>query len=407
MNVETRFAGEDAAPMSEFEEEERRRDRRRLFIIIGTVVGALVIVAAYFMFQGGAGESAGAAAGEDGPARVLPTVTVIVPGSQSISNTITASGTLDARRPMPVGVAGEGGQIARVLVDAGDWVGAGQVLATIESSVQSQQVGGAGASVEVARANLALAQANLDRSLQLVERGFISQADIDRLTAERDAQRARVNVAVATLNELRARAGRLAIRAPSAGLVLARNAEPGQVVSAGSSALFMLAQGGEMEMNAQVSESDLSRMSVGQQATITPVGTTESYEGQIWQLSPTIDSTSRQGTASIALSYQEGLRPGGFASAEIVSGSVDAPMLPESAVQSDSDGNYVYIINEDNIVERRDVVIGSVGTAGITIREGLRGNERVVRSAGAFLNPGDEVIPRRLSANSDSQEEGS
>ncbi|MEO1167521.1 MAG: efflux RND transporter periplasmic adaptor subunit [Pseudomonadota bacterium] len=402
MNIEQRFTGEEAAPMSEFEEEERRRDRRRRVIIIGTVVAALAIVAAYFLFAGGAGENAGPAAGEDGPARALPTVTVIVPGSQSISNTISASGTLAARRPMPVGVAGEGGQIARVLVDAGDWVGAGQVLATIESSVQSQQVSGAAAQLEVARANLALAQANLDRSLQLVERGFISQADIDRLTATRDAERARVNVSAAQLNELRARAGRLAIRAPSAGLVLARDAEPGQVVSAGSGALFMLAQGGEMEMNAQVSESDLSRMSVGQQATITPVGTADRFVGQIWQLSPTIDATSRQGRARIALPYQEGLRPGGFASAEIVSGSVDAPMLPESAVQSDSDGNYVYIINEDNIVERRDVTIGTVGTAGITIREGLRGNERVVRSAGAFLNPGDEVIPRRMSQEEES-----
>jgi HlyD family secretion protein len=402
MNIENSFTDEGSAPMSDFEFEERRNDRRRRFIIIGTVIGALAILAAYFMFLGGAGESAGGAAGEDGPARVLPTVTVIVPGSQAISNTISASGTLAARREMPIGVAGEGGQISRVLVDAGDWVGAGQVLATIESSVQSQQVNSAVAQVEVARSDLALAQAELDRALQLVARGFISQADIDRKTATRDAARARVNVAGAQLNELRARTGRLAIRAPAAGLVLERNVEPGQVVSAGSGALFVMAQGGEMEMNAQVSESDLARMSIGQTATITPVGTAETYEGQIWQLSPTIDPTSRQGTASIALAYQEGLRPGGFASAEIISGSVDAPQLPESAVQSDSQGNYVYIINEDNIVERRDVTIGAVGSVGITIREGLQGNERVVRSAGAFLNVGDEVIPQRRSEDDDS-----
>jgi HlyD family secretion protein len=400
MNIEQSFADGDSEPMNEFEIEERRADKRRRFIIIGTVVLALVILAAYFMFQGGAGENAGGAGGEGGPERVLPTVTVIVPGSESISNTISASGTLAARREMPVGVAGEGGQIARVLVDAGDWVGAGQVLATIESSVQSQQVNSAAAQVEVARSDLALAQAELDRAMQLVARGFISQADIDRKTATRDAARARVNVAGAQLNELRARAGRLAIRAPSAGLVLARNVEPGQVVSAGSGALFVLAQGGEMEMNAQVSESDLSRLSVGQSATITPVGTSETYTGQIWQLSPTIDPTSRQGTASIALSYQEGLRPGGFASAEIVSGSVDAPMLPESAVQSDDEGNYVYIVTEGNIVERRNITIGAVGSAGITVREGLQGNERVVRSAGAFLNEGDEVIPQRQSQES-------
>ena len=394
MNFEQSFADGVSEPMNEFEEEERRADKRRRFIIVGVVVAALAILIAYFMFQG-AGENAGAA-GEDGPARALPTVTVIVPGSQAISNVISATGSLAARREMPVGVAGEGGQISRVLVDAGDWVGAGQVLATIESSVQSQQVNSASAQVEVARSDLALAQAELDRALQLVARGFISQADIDRKTATRDAARARVNVAAAQLNELRARAGRLAIRAPAAGLVLARNVEPGQVVSSGSGALFVLAQGGEMEMNAQLSEADLSRLSVGQNATITPVGTSETYTGQIWQLSPTIDPQSRQGTASIALSYQEGLRPGGFASAEIVSGSVDAPMLPESAVQSDAEGNYVFIIDENNIVVRRAITIGEVSNAGITIRDGLSGNERVVQSAGAFINVGDEVIPRRV-----------
>lgn len=399
MNIEQNFADGVSEPMDEFELEERRADKRRRFIIIGVVVTALAIIAAYFMFQG-TGENAGAA-GEDGPARALPTVTVIVPGSESISNMITATGTLAARREMPVGVAGEGGQISRVLVDAGDWVGAGQVLATIESSVQSQQINSAAAQVEVSRSDLALAQAELDRALQLVARGFISQADIDRKTATRDAARARVNVAGAQLNELRARAGRLAIRAPAAGLVLARNVEPGQVVSAGSGALFVMAQGGEMELNAQLSEADLSRLSVGQNASITPVGTGETYTGQIWQISPTIDPQSRQGTASIALSYQEGLRPGGFASAAIVSGSVDAPMLPESAVQSDAEGNYVFIIDENNIVVRRAITIGEVSNAGITIREGLRGNERVVQSAGAFINVGDEVIPRRVTRGED------
>jgi RND family efflux transporter MFP subunit len=185
--------------------------------------------------------------------------------------------------------------------------------------------------------------------------------------------------------------------------VLERNAEPGQVVSAGSGTLFLLAQGGEMEMNARVSEGDLQRLSVGQQATVTPVGTTEGYQGQIWQLPPTIDPQSRQGTASIALSYREGLRPGGFASAAIVAGSINAPMLPESAVMSDEDGqNYVYIIDEANLVVRRDVEIGEVSNAGITIREGLRGSERVVLSAGAFLNVGDEVIPQRAATENGS-----
>lgn len=395
MNVEQSFDRETAGPISDFEEQDRNRiRRRRIFVGLGVLV--LVLLIALYMFSGSGGESAGAA-GEEGAGPTLPTVSVIVPGSQSVSNIISASGTLDARRELPVGVAGEGGQIARVLVDAGDWVGRGQVLAVIDQSVQSQQVQSARANVEVARADLALAQSELDRALQLVERGFISQADIDRKTATRDAARARVNVANAQLAELRARNGRLAIRAPAAGLILERNAEPGQVVSAGSGVLFRMAQGGEMEMNARISESDLTRLSVGQQATIVPVGTSQQFEGQIWQLSPTIDPQSRQGTASIALSYDRALRPGGFANARIMSGAVTAPILPESAVLSDDDGNFVYIIDDENKVVRREITIGEVSNEGITIIDGLRGNERIVQSAGAFLNVGDEVIPQRVS----------
>ena len=395
MNVEPNFARANAEPFLDFEEEERRKNRRRRAIIIGAVVLLAAIAIAFLMMRGGAG----AAAGEEGE-RALPAVTVIVPGSQSISNIISATGTLAARRELPIGVAGEGGQIARVFVDAGDWVGVGQVLATIDASVQTQQTRSAQANIEVARADLALAQSELDRALQLVARGFISQADIDRKTATRDAARARVNVAAAQAAELRARSNRLAIRAPAAGLILSRNAEPGQVVSAGSPPLFTMAQGGEIEMNARVSESDLARLSVGQHATVVPVGTSRTFEGQIWQLSPIIDSTSRQGTASIALTFDRALRPGGFASADIVSGAVDAPQLPESAVQSDDQGNFVYIIDGDNKVVRRNVTIGAVSNAGITIREGLRGDERVVQSAGAFINVGDEVIPRRVARGS-------
>ena len=61
---------------------------------------------------------------------------------------------------------------------------------------------------------------------------------------------------------------------------------------------------------------------------------------------------------------------------------------------SDQNGNYVYILNSKNEVERRDVKIGTVDDKGVTIAEGLSGQERVVLSAGPFLNPGQKVQPK-------------
>jgi HlyD family secretion protein len=151
-------------------------------------------------------------------------------------------------------------------------------------------------------------------------------------------------------------------------------------------------------MLARLSEQDLARLHVGVPATVTPTGTTMKFAGRIWQLSPIIDPLSRQGTARIALAYNPALRPGGFANAEIMSGTVDAPLLPESAVQSDAKGNFVYIVDAQGQVVRRDVKIGEVSDNGIAIASGLSGTEQVVLSAGAFLNPGDKVVAQRQAA---------
>jgi len=272
----------------------------------------------------------------------------------------------------------------------------GQVLAVIDRSVQVQQAAAQSAQVDVARADANLAQANLDRAAQLVARGFVSKADIDRLTAVRDAAVARVKVAQAQFSEQRARNERLNIYAPATGYVLARNVEPGQTVGAGSPALFTIASGGEMEMLAQLSEEQLAKLSVGTMATIIPTGSTKQFSGQIWQVAPVIDATTRQGTARIALSFAPELRPGGFATARINSGSFTATVLPESAVQADSEGSYVYVVGADNKATRRKVKTGAVTAQGLAITEGLTGNERIVLKAGGFLNPGETVNPQPL-----------
>jgi hypothetical protein len=111
-----------------------------------------------------------------------------------------------------------------------------------------------------------------------------------------------------------------------------------------------------------------------------------------------IDPQSRLGQVRIAVAYDTSMRPGGFAEGKIGAGSTTAPLLPQSAVLSDEAGNYVYIINGKNEVERRNITIGEVDENGVTIAAGLSGNEAVVLSAGPFLNPGQKVKPRREAA---------
>jgi RND family efflux transporter MFP subunit len=367
------------------------RARRRRNLIIGAVIAVVVLLAAFFMFRSGKTVDA------DAGAKQAPTVTVVIPGRSTVDAVVSATGNLAARREMPVGVAGEGGMVTRVLVEPGQWVNSGQVLATVDRQVQTQFGNSLSASVTVAQADARIAQSNLDRALQLVSRGFISKADVDSKTAIRDAARARVDVARAQLGQAQATTARLDIRSPAAGLVLTRAVEPGQIVGAGTGVLFRVAKDGELELLARLGESDLARMKVGQRATVTPVGSTQGFVGQIWQVSPVIDPQTRQGVARIALPFNMALRPGGFAAARIVGGAADVPQLPESAVQSDTKGNYVYVIGADKKVTRRDVKVGDVSDSGVTILSGLNGTEQVVLSAGGFLNPGETVIPTRVS----------
>ena len=390
MNRETSIHSSDTLVVVD-----RSRQRRRL-LIGGAILLALVVLALALMLGRGAGKEA-APADAKGAGQV-PSVTVVVPGRSQIGRTVSGSGPLAARRDLPVGIAGQGGRVLRVLVDAGSWVRAGQVLAVVDRSVQSQQAAQLAAQVDAARANAKLAQANYERALSLQGRGFVSKAEIDSKRATRDAAYAQVRVAQAQLGQARAEIGRLNVVAPASGLVLARNVEVGQIVSPASGALFRIAEGGQMEMQAQLSQQDLALVRIGMPATVIPVGADRNLSGSVWQVSPVIDPQTRLGAVRISVPYEPTVRPGGFAEARITAGSTAAPRLPQSAVLSDAKGNYVYVINAKNEVERRAIKIGAVDGDGVTIAEGLSGNERVVLSAGPFLNPGQKVAPKRQPA---------
>ncbi len=375
--------------------------RRGWIWAIAAVVAALLVIG-WFVMKGQGSDATKTAAANGSGAKTdaksganIPNVTVIYPGMQVVSREITATGALAARREMPVGVAGEGGQVLRVLVEPGQWVRAGQTLAIVDRQVQVQQLNSLSANIRVAEADSRLAESELERARSLIGRGFISKADLDRRVAARDVAVARVRVAQAQLGEARARTGRLDVRAPAAGLVLTRQVEVGQVIGGASGVLFRMARDGEMELLAQLSEAELQALSPGMRATVNPTGSASEFGGTIWQVSPVIDPQSRQGTARIAIPYNSSLRPGGFATARIRAGTSQAPLLPESAVHSDSQGNYVMIVDAKDVVQRIPVTLGTVSNAGVPVLQGLSGQEAVILSAGAFYAGGEKVKPVR------------
>ena len=164
MNRETRIEGSNTLVVTD-------RPNRKPWIIAAAVIAVAALFIALAMFWGSdepaAPPAAGAAGAGGGRGGQVPSVTVVVPGQSQVARTVTASGALAARRDQPIGVAGEGGLVRAVLADAGSWVRQGQVLATIDRSVQTQTAAQLAASIQVTRADAALAQNEYDRSASL------------------------------------------------------------------------------------------------------------------------------------------------------------------------------------------------------------------------------------------------
>jgi HlyD family secretion protein len=362
------------------------RSRRWAAIAVAIVLAVLAI--AWAMNRSAPTPPAGVAAAGD---QSLPLVTVMKPQLQSVTASVSFTGTISARHDMPIGAEGEGGRITAVNVEAGDLVKRGQVLARLDTSVLEPQVNRLAASLEEARAQASLSEAEYRRARGVEAAGALSTEEIERRRAAAATDQARVDVAAAQLAEAQAHLKRSEIRAPVDGVVLTRNAEVGQTAVPGGEALFRIASGGEIEMRGQIAEQDLAQLRVGQPASVYLSGIAEPFAGNVRLLGAVIDPATRLGEVRIALEPHPLLRPGAFARGQVRVSEAQRAVLPQSAVLTDAQGNYVLVVNAEQMTERRSVKVADTTATGIVIGEGLRGDERVIATAGGFLRPGEKV----------------
>lgn len=328
------------------------------------------------------------AVGKD--ASLPPLVTVIYPKLGEVAATVAVTGTISAQNDMPIGVDGEGGRIAEVLVEAGDRVKKGQLLARLDPFVAQSQVAAAEASLEELKASAASLSAEYSRAQRAV--GVFSVEDAERRRTAALTAQAKVKLAEAQLQEARTRLTRTHVVAPSDGIVLTRTVEIGQVTLPGNTVLFHLARGGAIEMRGQVAEQDMPRLKVGQSVRVYIDGAPQTFEGKVWQVGAVIDTVTRQGQVRIALPRADpNLRPGAFARADIDIGETRGMIVPQTAVLSDDNGTYTLVVDSELRVARRPISVGGIHSAGLVVTAGLSDDDRVISIAGAFLRPGEKV----------------
>jgi RND family efflux transporter MFP subunit len=358
-------------------------------MIIGIAI-AVVLVLAVGGWRMMRTPAAAVAEGKDKDGAVPPLVTVVVPSLGNVATTVSLTGLISAQNDMPIGVEGDGGRVSAVLVEPGDRVKRGQVLARLNPLTAQSQVESAQASYEELKAAAASSQAEYARAERA--RDSFSVEEFERRRTNTLTAEAKAKAAEAQLAEARTRWQRMTVVAPSDGIVLTRAAEIGQIAMPGSPPLFRLARDGAIEMRGEVAEQDMPRLRVGQVAMVRLDGVAQPFAGKVWQIGAVIDGVTRQGTVRIALpSEDQNLRPGAFARADIQAGAMVGVILPQTAVLSDEQGTYTLIVGANDKVERRSINVVGARATGLLVDRGLTGNERVVAVAGAFLRTGEQV----------------
>lgn len=346
-----------------------------------------------------------------------PHVSVVPAEVTQMTISVTASGTLIAREVAEVYARVSGAEVIEILVETGDDIGAGDVLARLdptaltaqkaqaEANLASAVAGVAQAQSQVASAEASATQAQqaLDRTRTLADRGDTAQSVLDQAIANADSAEAAVNAAKAGRAAARAQvqqaqaAVNLAalnvtwteIRAPVGGVILTRNARLG-ALSAGSGALFTIARDGEIEVEAEVIETELTQLSAGDRAMVIVAGTA-TLEGHVRLIAPTVDPVTRLGTIRIALDSDDRMPTGLFARATITAEQRDALTLPTSAIQSGDRSSFVLAV-EDGTVVRVPVTLGMMIDGRQEVLNGLAPATMVIERAGSFFRDGDTVI---------------
>lgn len=376
----------------------------------------VLFVAAIFPLAVSANEPATAS---EAPARLAPSVTVDAAAVSEVQARVPVSGSIVARQLVRVFPQVAGPEITEILVEAGDAVAKGQVLARLSTDTLAAQleqaraeflraeagVSQAQSSIDSADAALTQAQTILQRVRQLREGGTASQSALDDAVAAEANARAQaasasggLAVARAALAQAEA-ARRIAelnlnradIIAPVAGVVVTRNAELGMLAGGGGDPLFVLLADGAVEMSAEVIETALGRLQAGDQAEITVAGA-GTVPGKVRLVPASVDPVTRLGVMRISLDKGQGIRIGQFASGWVMTDRRQAVTVPASAVLADDGGERVQVVR-NGVVETRPVRAGLLWDGRREIIEGVALGEQVIARSGAFFRTGDRVRP--------------
>jgi len=350
-----------------------------------------------------------------------PTISVASVQSGAITETVVVTGNLVPREEVLVSPQIDGYAVEEILVEEGDRVKQGQVLARLSRTMIDTSLAQNAAQIARADAAIAQAQASIDdakaskdqassafaRTQTLRKDGNATTDVLEQRQAAALSATARLdsaehaltvaqadkNLAVAQRDEWMVRVARTEIKAPAAGVISRRTARVGAIASSAGDALFRIIRDGDIELEADVPEAILARLQLDMKAQVVTVGGKEPVPAHVRLVSPEVSQTTRLGKVRVAIDKASGLKIGAFGRALVEIDSRTGVLVPQSAVLYSPSGPTVQVL-KDHVIQTRPVTIGLRTEKQVEIEKGLASGEWVVATAGTFVRDGDKVIGR-------------
>jgi HlyD family secretion protein len=371
----------------------RPHDRRALLRGRRTwiALGVLLLIAAAVILAS-RGKSPGVVANKEVPSL---TVTLATVDRATMARTLLVTGTITAWDELPLGSEIGGYALTQVLVEEGDKVQAGQLLAKFNDSVLKADMAQKEAALREAEASAAQLGVDARRAEELAKSGTTSGRDLDARKAAAVTAQARVGVAKASLEQAAAKLRQTELRAPAAGTITARSARLGAVPGAGVE-LFRMIREDRLELWADVPELDVPLMTVGQKVRIRIDGEAEGLrnaEGTVRIVNPAVDPKTRLGKIQVALPADTPLKSGMFVRGLVELGRSAVLTVPEQTVVYKDQRPTVFVLGADNKVQMRNVETGARQDGKIALLKGVNEGEKLVLAGAGYLKDGDKVQP--------------
>jgi RND family efflux transporter MFP subunit len=365
----------------------KRTSRRRNLLLLATVLVPVAIAAILKAY----GRTAADSQADTPVAMQAASLTVSVEKirAETIPSVVTATGTVEAWQEGTIGAEASGLRLTEVLVDEGDRVAKGDVVARLDSTLLTAQLAEQQAAVEQARATLEAAEVASARAQKLLASKAISAETAEERATTVKTSRAQLAQAQAAADRIKAELGQTEIRAAFDGIISTKPSVAGSVVQTGTE-LVKIIRDGRLEVAVLVPEQALSSITVGQAATVTGASG-RTIEGKVSSIAEKVDSTTRLGTVRVSFGEGSGLKPGMFARVSIETAASRMLSVAESALVWRDGKPSVFVVGADGKVRARAVETSTRKDGRVAIVSGLLEGDSVVVAGACFLSNGNLV----------------